>query len=907
EKRNDCFVPATIGAIPIVANWISWDGKSSGSLAPMNIIGTDLGQAAPINPISYYWYGTYGSGDKTIIPFLEHDNKHYGFIFCPENVGYGKMVTISDQDWVRTNDNPILMNQILKYLVDNPAYSEMPSVAIESDQDLPCDGSIATFTANMNINIPSASLQWSVNGTDIIGANQASYSTDALDEGDVIGCRLEMMGDCGMFTILSLPVIYSEIFPLTPPSVSISADMESACEGETITFSPTISGAEQASELHYQWMLNGELVAQSESWAVDHLKDGDEVSLLFIYNDECSADNVVFSNTIVVQIKTQLDPTILIEPNYLAICQGQKVRFTATGHHWGDQPNIKWTIDGQEVANGQSTFETDLLEKGQVVKCHITSSAICATNSEISSNPISIEVNELQMPSVLIVPQQQSICLGEMAYFRAEPKIGGDTPSFQWVVNGQAAGQNSANFETSNLTNGAVVSCIMTSTAQCLVTSEVLSQNIEMEVSTPIDPQVSIQVDKAFSCVGSDLTFTFEGNDLGDYPTFQWLVNGKPSGITAASFTSNAFNQDDIVSLRVLLNSDCQTSDEVTSAGITVERSLPGIQVIELETEKCGHHNGLIEVETLGGISPYTYAWNTGDVESFLTDLSAGAYSVTVSDAIGCTATLSTTLDQESDELISELYVIQPDCDANPGKATVFVNDNTQDYQFNWQTMSGQSLSDAQTAEELVAGSYIVEVSNEYNCVDRDTIHISASPAIEVQMPESTTINLGDEIELPVYAYTQAGELSYTWLNGEDLSCTDCSQPKAQTLHSTTYQLEISNEAGCTVLEKVSVEVLPKRDLFIPNAFTPNGDGHNDTFTVFAGDQVSAIKNLQIFDRWGSVLFSQQNVIANSEQDGWDGTFGGKQMGMGVYIYQMEVEYIDGSQEIVSGDMSILP
>ncbi|MCP4269205.1 MAG: gliding motility-associated C-terminal domain-containing protein, partial [Candidatus Brocadiaceae bacterium] len=87
-----------------------------------------------------------------------------------------------------------------------------------------------------------------------------------------------------------------------------------------------------------------------------------------------------------------------------------------------------------------------------------------------------------------------------------------------------------------------------------------------------------------------------------------------------------------------------------------------------------------------------------------------------------------------------------------------------------------------------------------------------------------------------------------------------------------------------------------------PNAFSPNGDGFNDYFTLYAGKSVKMIKLLQIYDRWGGLVFKQETFLTNNEHFGWNG----KNAEVGVYVYFAEVELNDGSKEILKGEVMLI-
>ena len=95
--------------------------------------------------------------------------------------------------------------------------------------------------------------------------------------------------------------------------------------------------------------------------------------------------------------------------------------------------------------------------------------------------------------------------------------------------------------------------------------------------------------------------------------------------------------------------------------------------------------------------------------------------------------------------------------------------------------------------------------------------------------------------------------------------------------------------------------------LFVPNVFSPNGDGINDLLKVYTGPGVAQVNFFTIYDRWGEKLYEDTNFLpADFYLEGWDGRFNGKDMNSGVYIYLAEVIFVDGAVLLYRGDITLL-
>jgi len=102
----------------------------------------------------------------------------------------------------------------------------------------------------------------------------------------------------------------------------------------------------------------------------------------------------------------------------------------------------------------------------------------------------------------------------------------------------------------------------------------------------------------------------------------------------------------------------------------------------------------------------------------------------------------------------------------------------------------------------------------------------------------------------------------------------------------------------------IDVEVYYEEDIFIPNAFSPNGDRVNDIFTVFGSPEVAQVKTMLVFDRWGELVYERNSFPPNTIC--WDGVFNGKMMDVAVFMYYVEVEMNNGDLVVKKGDVSLI-
>jgi len=134
-------------------------------------------------------------------------------------------------------------------------------------------------------------------------------------------------------------------------------------------------------------------------------------------------------------------------------------------------------------------------------------------------------------------------------------------------------------------------------------------------------------------------------------------------------------------------------------------------------------------------------------------------------------------------------------------------------------------------------------------------------------------------------------------------NCAQCLMLVFKAKDSVFLQIAIEDENGCLKTDGLQLNVRKRGAIYIPNVFSPDGDGLNDEFRVFSGNPAILIRSLQIYDRWGSLVFRQENFHPDETSGGWNGTHRGSLLRPAVFVWSLEVEYEDGSTEFLSGDV----
>ncbi len=228
---------------------------------------------------------------------------------------------------------------------------------------------------------------------------------------------------------------------------------------------------------------------------------------------------------------------------------------------------------------------------------------------------------------------------------------------------------------------------------------------------------------------------------------------------------------------------------------------------------------------------------------------------------------------------------------------------------FTWTNPAGIQLTD-QILEIPFAnfeqeGWYELIIDNG-SCKDTTREFIRLLPTPTLSLPEIEVSKFCDPL---VLAPNLSGDLdvTYDWQPNEGLSCADCPNPSIERPTNYYYQLKVENEFACQDSAAIFVFLEQEDLIYVPNVFTPNGDGENDYFQLFPSCGVAEINRFQVYNRAGSLVYAVAAVRDFSNQNlFWDGFINSSQANRGVYIWLLELTLIDGTKKKLSGDVSLL-
>jgi gliding motility-associated-like protein len=217
---------------------------------------------------------------------------------------------------------------------------------------------------------------------------------------------------------------------------------------------------------------------------------------------------------------------------------------------------------------------------------------------------------------------------------------------------------------------------------------------------------------------------------------------------------------------------------------------------------------------------------------------------------------------------------------------------------------SGKTYSYVSDFYNLSAGIYTVFAKNNNGCDTSFIVEVPEPlPATLSIIPNDTSIHIGEQIGLTIqlYPYPTSSITSYHWTPAAGLSCDDCPNPTMTSYQkNNTYLLEVTYSNECKASAIATINVKSDTSLYIPNAFSPNGDGNNDLFEVY-GRELKTV-HMEVFNRWGEKVYdSMGNPYA-----AWDGKYRGELQPPSVYVFSVEVEYLNTKKDRRSGSVTLI-
>jgi len=441
------------------------------------------------------------------------------------------------------------------------------------------------------------------------------------------------------------------------------------------------------------------------------------------------------------------------------------------------------------------------------------------------------------------------------------------------------------------LNPGAYVPKLILSDNSGCKSSSVGADTIKVDAVTPGFTTIPNPV-----CLGGSFSLSDTSKSYWSVITEQnWTFDGTVSTIPSPTFTINVVGTYP-ASLTVTDAWGCTAN---VSENVMVYA--PPVITVTPDTTIC-----VGDAATLTGFGGVSYTWSPTATLSctmcnptFASPIVITQYTVTGTDEHGCSNTDTTSVFLKT----LTVSVARGDTQICDGIITPLYDSGGTKY--TW--IPGTGLNNPYIADPLaspnVTTTYMA-IAQLSSCIpDTNYVTIIVHPLPTVDAGPDQTLVAGSVAQL-----SATGTLiyKYAWDNTSSLSCDSCPNPVASMTVTTTYTIQVSTTFGCTNSDSVTIHLFcDQSQLFIPNSFTPNGDGQNDVFYP-RGTGVSIIKSFRIYNRWGEMLFERSGIQINDASNAWDGTYNGGSPRPDVYVYIIDAICDTGEPMNLKGDVTII-
>lgn len=427
----------------------------------------------------------------------------------------------------------------------------------------------------------------------------------------------------------------------------------------------------------------------------------------------------------------------------------------------------------------------------------------------------------------------------------------------------------------------------------------VLTDHVGCTVAYPLDsvtayPSPTLTVKDTTVCAGSPVTLSV----TSDVSTVEWTPDTLLSCATCK--TVSLTPQDSMVYQVVATNQyGCQTGGSVNVNAVPYP-----VLNDSVSARLCANDSKTLFVGNADKItwSPGLYLSDSTSANPICTPLDSIVYTVTAANGFGCKTNTQVPVAVQHKVSISLPAEVQVCTDGNVALqvSNIFISDLGATYLWN----NIQFLNDPYSADPIASlhktsEKFEVIVSSGHCIPDTQTVDVKIveTPDIEVSSAVSTTPGA----DVPLYAASHQ-QLTYQWFADDSFSCADCRRTDLFPQHSQTVYVEGTNSTGCSVRDSVQINIMgcDPGTIFLPNTFTPNGDGLNDKLYVRTVT-LSSIKYFRVFDEWGQMVFE-----TNDLHEGWDGNIKGKEAATAVYVYVLEGKCQNGNDVIKTGNVTAI-
>lgn len=756
--------------------------------------------------------------------------------------------------------------------------ADFPAITIAAAQELNCDIADQQLDATGSETGATIEYAWTViDGTGSItaGANTLMPTVDGPGTFELLVTNTD--NDCAV----TEQVIVTQ--DIATPAINLSASNDIDCINETATLQT--DGTDTGANFDLTWTDDAgvNIPAGSENPVID----GAGIYTLTVTNTDNGCD---VTETVTVTEDTEQPMAAAELPNMIT-CEETSVSLNGTGSSTGAEFTYEWTnlTTGVVISDDLNT-ETENAGNYQLL---VTNTANGCTNTAF------VEVTQdADLPTAIIAQAGILNCNVTTLDLDATGSSVGDDITYSWeVISGAGTITAGGTTLTPSIDGAGVYELTVTNSANnCAITQQ-------MVVNEDLTPaEVNIAVPDMLNCTEGEITLAATSSNASQ---FTWTGVGNidnadsanPTVFAAGTYTVTAINDatgcPGTASIVVEADADVPTADAGTE------------YLLNCETGEA----------TLTGTSTAdnaSYVWTDADGNEYLgqtVDVPAtGVYVLTVTDLDNsCTGVAEAFVDSNEPDNI-EADIIAADCISGTGSILVTeTTGGTPGYSYSLD--DGETFFQNGIFTQLEPGAYDVIVQDLNGCEYSESMTVGAPEELILSnMPDMKTIRLGESFNFDARVNKDTSILSsIVWTPSDSLICNNCLDPTANPTQSARYTLTVRDSLGCTATASTLLVVDKELKVYIPTAFSPDNQGDNNKFMIYAEEgSVERVEAFIIYNRWGEPMYEFYEFPANDPEFAWDGTHRGQLMNTGVFAYVVKVRLADGRTETITGDVTLL-
>jgi gliding motility-associated-like protein len=782
--------------------------------------------------------------------------------------------------------NPATANAQVIMAVTNPV---TPSVNLTS---LPgnniCAGETISFNAS-GINAGTTPIyQWTVNGI-AVGANQNTFSTSTLNNGDIVGINLTSSLGC----VSTTSAFDSETITVNTtiiPQVNILTNSTSGtCENALVVL--TADTTMSWPNANIWWYLNG-VYLDSGQVIQGNFSNSDQLVVHYQIPSLGCIDSTNTRDTLVLSLQPTITPSVAVSVvNTGTLCENDTIILFATPINGGLSPSYQWSLNNQTLPINNDTISFLNLNNQDTVSVTMISSENCATPASVSALTI-ISISPTLNPNLSVsTTSNDTICVGIPILLNTTISDSGAVNLINWYENNLlvGTGPNYVANPSAGLFN---IQAILNTTGGCL-SMNADTASIQFFILASIVPTLSFASPDTV-CAGDTLQLLSITTNAGVNPIYSWTINGSSIGANNDTLIWIAITGNQQIGVSLISSLSCAVDTPQVIENLVV------LPLVNPSVSINGFNNDTICIGSIlnlnmqvGQVSNYTSQWllNGIQVASGMNFSSANISNNAVISAV-INTTDQCAIASSDTATIGPILIFPPlqvllngnttICKGTTASLVANVNGgNGGPYSYSWN--NGLLNSNNHTVSPNFTTSYQVSVTDNCTVLPATSIAlVTVLPTPDANFNYELLSNDGfNNIVQFINTSTSGQVLSWDFGDGDTASILN---PVHEYEQPGTYQTTLvqKNANGC--IDSITYTVLIKEDvaLFIPDAFTPNNDGINDDFLPI----VRGIKNFRftIFDRYGNVIFS------GTEKKSWNGLYqnDGAAAPAGIYVVKID-------------------